>query len=172
MSMELPAVETLGAEIMARADALARFSEGGPGVTRRYATKEHRDAIGLIQGWMREAGMSAALDASGNVVGRYEGDRPGLAALMMGSHQDTVRSGGRYDGMLGIIAPISCIAVLSRRGVRLPFAIEVVAFCDEEGLRFQTTFLGSRAIAGTFDKSVLERKDADGVSMERAMHDF
>jgi allantoate deiminase len=116
--------------------------------------------------------MSAELDASGNVVGRYEGVSPGLPALMLGSHQDTVRNGGRYDGMLGIIAPVTCVGELNRQGVRLPHAIEVVAFGDEEGLRFQTTLLGSRAIAGTFDKTVLERRDADGVSMDRAMRDF
>ena len=172
MSIELPPVKELGAEIMSRAEALGRFSEGGPGVTRRFCTKEHRAAIDLIGGWMREAGMSATLDASGNLMGRYEGTKPGLPALMMGSHQDTVLSGGRYDGMLGIIAPISCVAVLNKRGVRLPHAIEIVAFGDEEGVRFQTTLLGSRAIAGTFDKSVLARKDSDGVTMEQAMRDF
>lgn len=170
--MELPSVQELGAEIMARADALAKFSEGGPGVTRRFCTPEHRAAIGLIQGWMREAGMSAQLDASGNVVGRYEGDKPGLPALMTGSHQDTVKCGGRYDGMLGIIAPISCVAALNRRGIRLPYAVEIVAFGDEEGLRFQTSLLGSKAIAGTFDFSVLQRKDPDGVTMEEAMRGF
>jgi allantoate deiminase len=170
--MELPSIQEFGAEIMARADALARFSEGGPGVTRRFCTPEHRAAIDLIQGWMRAAGMSVELDASGNVVGRYEGAKLGLPALMMGSHQDTVRSGGRYDGMLGIIAPISCIAALNRRGVRLPYAIEVIAFGDEEGLRFQTSLLGSKAIAGTFDFTALQRKDPDGVTMEAAMRDF
>jgi allantoate deiminase len=172
MSMELPPVEELGAEIMARAEALGRLSEGGPGVTRRFATPQHRAAVELIQGWMRAAGMHAALDASGNVVGRYEGGKPGLPALMMGSHQDTVKCGGRYDGMLGIIAPISCVAALNKRGIRLPYAIEIVAFGDEEGLRFQTTFLGSRAVAGTFDKLVLARTDTDGVTVERAMRDF
>jgi allantoate deiminase len=172
MSMELPSVAELGAEIMARADALGRLSEGGPGVTRRFCTKEHRAAIGLTQGWMRDAGMSAHLDASGNVAGRYEGTKPGLPALVMGSHQDTVKCGGRYDGMLGIIAPISCVAALNSRGVRLPYAIEVIAFGDEEGLRFQTSLLGSKAIAGTFDMSVLARKDPDGIAMESAMRDF
>ncbi len=170
--LDLPRVDAIGAEIMARAEELGRLSEGGPGVTRRFCTKEHRAAIDLIQGWMRDAGMETWVDASGNTVGRYEGIKPSLPCLMMGSHQDTVRAGGRYDGMLGIIAPISCIKALHRQGKRLPYAVEIVAFGDEEGVRFQTTLLGSRAVAGRFDASVLERKDPDGITMRQAMTDF
>lgn len=170
--MDLPSVQALGAEIMARADELGRLSEGGPGVTRRFCTPEHKASIALIQSWMRDAGMETWVDASGNTVGRYEGVKPGLPCLMMGSHQDTVRAGGRYDGMLGIIAPISCIKALHTAGKRLPYAVEIVAFGDEEGVRFQTTLLGSRAIAGRFDASVLERKDPEGITMRQAMKDF
>ncbi len=90
----MPPVEEIGAEIMARADAIAVFNEGSQGITRRFATPEHRAAIDMITGWMRDAGMDAHLDAGGNVVGRYEGERPGLPALMLGSHQYTVREGG------------------------------------------------------------------------------
>jgi allantoate deiminase len=121
---------------------------------------------------MREAGMSAHLDAIGNVCGRYEGDRPGLPCLMLGSHYDTVRDAGKWDGPLGLITAIACVADLDRRGKRLPFALEVVGFADEEGVRFASTLLGSRAIAGTFDESVLNTRDRAGTSMREAMEAF
>ncbi len=168
----MPEADVIGAEMMARLDALAAHSEAGEGVTRRYATDEHRGASELILGWMRDAGMTAGLDAVGNCVGRYEGAEPGLPALIMGSHQDSVRHGGRYDGMFGIVAPIACVHALNARGERPPFAIEVLAFGDEEGVRFQSTLLGSRAVAGTFDGAVLDRLDEDGVTMARAMAEF
>ncbi len=129
-------------------------------------------AADLILSWMREAGMSAHLDAIGNVCGRYEGERPGAPCLMLGSHYDTVRDAGKWDGPLGVITAISCVADLNRRGKRLPFAIEVVGFADEEGVRFASTLLGSRAVAGTFDESVLATRDRDGVSMRDALVQF
>ena len=171
-SESMPSAAEFGAEIMARADAAAAFSEPGDGVTRRFATPEHRKASDLILEWMRDAGMEAWVDGIGNTVGRYEGDRPGLPALMLGSHQDTVQNGGRYDGMLGVIVAIACVKALDARGERLPFAIEVVAFGDEEGLRFGTSLLGSETLAGTFDISELERVDDDAVSLAQAMRDF
>ena len=116
--------------------------------------------------------MAAHLDAIGNVCGRYEGERPGLPCLMLGSHYDTVRDAGKWDGPLGVITAISCVADLHRRGRRLPFAIEVVGFADEEGVRFASTLLGSRAVAGTFVESVLGAKDRAGISMREAMIAF
>ena len=158
--------------IQERCDALARLSEQPDGLTRVFLSAEQRAANGLVLGWMREAGMNAALDAIGNVVGRYEGEQPGLPCLMLGSHLDTVRNAGRYDGMLGVVAAIECVEALGQREVPLPFALEVVGFGDEEGVRFGTTLLGSRAIAGTFDPAVLERRDRDGVSMREALAAF
>jgi allantoate deiminase len=116
--------------------------------------------------------MRAHLDAIGNVCGRYEGEREGLPCLMLGSHYDTVRDAGKWDGPLGLISAISCVADLNRRGLRLPFAIEVIGFADEEGVRFASTLLGSRAVAGTFDESVLNARDADGVTMREALRTF
>ena len=168
----LPERDKIGAEIMARLDALAAHSETGDGLTRRFASPEHRAAAALILGWMRDAGMTAHMDAVGNCVGRYEGNEPGLPALIMGSHQDSVRNGGRYDGMLGIVTPIACIQALHDRGERLPFAMEVFAFGDEEGVRFASSLLGSRAIAGSFDNHALDRVDDDGITMRDAMRDF
>jgi allantoate deiminase len=121
---------------------------------------------------MRSAGMRAHLDAIGNVCGRYEGDRPGLPCLMLGSHYDTVRDAGKWDGPLGLITAISCVADLHNRGRRLPFAIEVIGFADEEGVRYASTLLGSRAVAGTFVESVLGTRDADGISMREALVQF
>ncbi|HEY8333333.1 MAG TPA: hydantoinase/carbamoylase family amidase, partial [Tardiphaga sp.] len=163
---------SLGDEIAGRINALAAISETPGNLTRIFLTPEHRAAADLIMGWMRDAGMSAHLDAIGNVCGRYEGDRPGLPCLMLGSHYDTVRDAGKWDGPLGLITAISCVADLHRRGRRLPFAIEVTGFADEEGVRFASTLLGSRAIAGTFDESALGSKDKAGVKMREAMTAF
>jgi allantoate deiminase len=157
---------------MERCAALARCSEQPDGLTRVYLSPEQRAVNEIVLGWMTEAGMSARLDAAGNAVGRYEGDRPGLPCLMLGSHLDTVRDAGRYDGMLGVVSAIECVAALSTRKQRLPFAIEVVGFADEEGVRFNATLLGSRAVAGSFDRANLDRADRDGVSMRAAMRSF
>jgi allantoate deiminase len=116
--------------------------------------------------------MRAHLDAIGNVCGRYEGERPALPCLMLGSHYDTVRDAGKWDGPLGLITAISCVADLHKRGRRLPFAIEVVGFADEEGVRFASTLLGSRAVAGTFDASVLNARDNTGLAMRDALVQF
>src|SRR5512134_1117214 len=124
--------------IMQRCDALARHSELPAGLTRVFLSPEARAAGDLVLGWMREAGMQARLDPIGNAVGRYEGKRPGLPCLMLGSHLDTVRDAGKYDGMLGVVTAIECVDALRRAGERLPFAIEVLGFGDEEGVRFGT----------------------------------
>jgi allantoate deiminase len=163
---------SLGKEIVRRINELGAISEEADKLTRIYLSKELRAASDLILGWMREAGMSAHLDAIGNVCGRYEGERPGAPCLMLGSHYDTVRDAGKWDGPLGVITAISCVADLNRRGKRLPFAIEIIGFADEEGVRFASTLLGSRAVAGTFDESVLSTRDRDGVSMRDALVQF
>src|SRR6266481_5051377 len=163
---------SLGHEIVRRIDALSAISETSSDLTRIFLTPEHRAAADLLLSWMREAGMRAHLDAIGNVCGRYEGDRPGLPCLMLGSHYDTVRDAGKWDGPLGLITAISCVEAMHRRGQRLPFAIEVIGFADEEGVRFASTLLGSRAVAATFDQSVLGAKDRQGISMREALSQF
>src|ERR1700742_1977065 len=162
----------LGAEIVDRIDALAAISETPGHLTRIFLTREHRVAAERILGWMREAGMHAHLDAIGNVCGRYEGEAAGAPCLMLGSHYDSVRDAGKWDGPLGLITAISCVADLNRRGKRLPFAVEVTGFADEEGVRFASTLLGSRAVAGTFDEAVLNAKDRAGLSMRDALVQF
>ncbi len=161
-----------GEEIAGRINRLAKISETPDNLTRIFLTPEHRAAAELIMGWMVEAGMSARLDAIGNVCGRYEGERPGLPCLMLGSHYDTVRDAGRWDGPLGLITAVACVADLNKRGRRFPFAIEVTGFADEEGVRFASTLLGSRAVAGTFNEHVLASKDGAGISMREALVQF
>ena len=160
------------ARIMERCDALARHSELSGGLTRVFLSPEARSATDKVLGWMREAGTQAKLDAIGNAAGRYEGERPGLPCLMLGSHLDTVRDAGRYDGMLGVISAIECVQDLNSRRKRLPFAIEIIGFGDEEGVRFGTTLLGSRAVAGIFDSKALQAVDSSGKSMSTALKEF
>ncbi|WFU15317.1 allantoate amidohydrolase [Bradyrhizobium sp. CB3481] len=162
----------LGDQIVSRINQLGAISETSEHLARIFLSPEHRIAADLLMDWMKDAGMAAHLDAIGNVCGRYEGDRPGLPCLMLGSHYDTVRDAGKWDGPLGVITAIACVADLNRRGVRLPFAIEIAGFADEEGVRFASTLLGSRAIAGTFDQSVLDARDANGLTMREAMVQF
>jgi allantoate deiminase len=162
----------LGDEIVGRINRLGAISETPAHLTRIFLTPEHRAAADLILTWMRDAGMRAHLDAIGNVCGRYEGERPGLPCLMLGSHYDTVRDAGKWDGPLGLITAIACVADLHKRGRRLPFAIEVTGFADEEGVRFASTLLGSRAVAGTFNEGVLGTRDNAGISMRDALIQF
>ena len=162
----------LGSTIVRRIDQLAAISADPERLERIFLSPEHRAAADQLLGWMREAGMTAHVDAIGNVCGRYEGDRPGLRCLMLGSHYDTVRDAGRWDGPLGLITAISCVDDLHRRKRRLPFAVEVTGFADEEGVRFASTLLGSRAVAGTFDEGAFAAKDKAGLSMHDALIQF
>lgn len=158
-----------GALVMHHAEQLAQHTETPGMLTRTYLTPAHHAASALLTQWMAGAGMRVRRDAAGNVIGRYEGATPDAPALLTGSHFDTVRNGGKYDGNLGIILPIACIAAWHRQGRRFPFAIEVIGFAEEEGVRFKATLLGSRAVAGTFDYGVLERRDDAGISMRDAI---
>ncbi|MGH2614879.1 MAG: allantoate amidohydrolase, partial [Thermomicrobiales bacterium] len=126
----------------------------------------------LLAQWLREAGMDVRLDAVGDLRGRFAGSGPSAPALLMGSHFDSVRDAGRYDGPLGILVAIEAVDRLRATGIRAPFPIDVIAFADEEGVRFQTTYLGSCALAGTFDPAFLDLADADGVTLREAMAAF
>lgn len=172
MTGKSTSISEFGAVVMSQIDRLAQISESPEGLTRRYLTPEHARANALVGGWMEEAGMTVRQDAIGNIIGRYEGETDGLPSLVIGSHLDTVVMAGRYDGMLGVVTAIACVASLNERAKRLPFAIEVVGFGDEEGVRFHSTYLGSRALAGRFDRSLLKRQDRDGITMAEAMRSF
>jgi hydantoinase/carbamoylase family amidase len=162
---------TAGRELIERVQRLARHSDSPHHYTRTYLTPAHRAAAGEIARWMREAGMTVRVDAVGSVIGRYDAAVTGAKTLLLGSHFDSVRNGGRFDGILGILVPIACVAELHRRGERLPHAIEIAAFSDEEGARFQTSFLASRAmIDGSASLAgSLERRDSDGITLGDAM---
>ncbi|CAN7564204.1 2-oxo-4-hydroxy-4-carboxy-5-ureidoimidazoline decarboxylase [Variovorax sp. LjRoot290] len=144
------------------------YAEKGQ-LTVTYLTEAHRACARQIADGMREAGFDTVnIDAVGNVVGRYEGATPGAKTLLTGSHYDTVRNGGKYDGRLGIFVPMACVRELKRQNRRLPFAFEVVGFAEEEGQRYKATFLGSGALIGHFDPKWLDQKDADGITMREA----
>jgi N-carbamoyl-L-amino-acid hydrolase len=161
--------EPLGAEVMAMSDALARFSELEGGLTCSYLTTTHRATAAQIREWMLAAGLDTEVDAVGNVIGRLPGEGVQPKTLITGSHYDTVTNAGKYDGRLGILLPIAVAERIRRSGKRLPYTLEIVAFAEEEGVRFRTTFLGSRAIVGKFDESALDLRDSAGVSLREAM---
>ncbi len=172
MTLATESLAGAGAWIKAMVDGWAGFSEDEEKLTRVFLSPEHKACAQAVMSAMRAAGMTVRLDAIGNVVGRYEAAEPGARTLITGSHIDTVRDAGAYDGNLGVALPIACIAELDSRGKRLPFAVEVIAFGDEEGVRFPTTLSGSRAVAGTIDLSVLSVTDAEGTSLKDALAHF
>jgi allantoate deiminase len=158
--------------VMARCDELARYTEEPGRITRPYGTPALQGARDTIAGWMHEAGMAVWTDAIGNVRGRYKGATNGGASLLLGSHFDSVRDAGRFDGTLGVLVGIAAVERLAAECRRLSFSIDIVAFVDEEGLRFQATYLGSSVLAGAFDRALLELTDADGVTLREAIAAF
>jgi allantoate deiminase len=157
---------------MERIETLATFSEESGCLTRRYGTPALRQAYNVLAEWMRAAGMSVRRDNIGNLIGRYEADRTAAKTLLLGSHVDSVRDAGKYDGPLGVLIALAAVEQLHARGVRLPFAIEVIAFADEEGLRFGSSFLCSKAVAGTFEPAMLRLTDPDGMTVAEAIRAF
>jgi allantoate deiminase len=158
--------------VMQRCDELSGFSEEPSRLTRRFASAALREANAAVAMWMRAAGMTARHDALGNLIGRYEADRAGAKTLLLGSHLDTVVDAGKYDGPLGVLVALACVQRLHDQGRRLPFALELYCFADEEGVRYHTAYLGSQVVAGTLDPATLELTDADGVTVARAIRAF
>jgi allantoate deiminase len=159
-------------KIMRRCDALGNISEEPGRLTRVFASPSMRRANELVAIWMREAGMKTRVDAIGNLIGHYDGDKPDAKILLLGSHLDTVRNAGKFDGPLGVLLAIACVEELRRRKIRPPFVIEVIGFADEEGVRFQIPYLGSKTLAGCFNSRDFERKDADGISLAECIKKF
>ncbi|MDO6539797.1 allantoate amidohydrolase [Alteromonas stellipolaris] len=158
--------------VMARCEALGSLSQNPTCLDRRYLTEQHKLANQLTSGWMIEAGMTTWQDSVGNIWGRYTSAVPNAPRLIIGSHLDTVPNGGKYDGMLGVVAPVTLMAIFSGEGRQFPFHIDIVGFCDEEGTRFGTTLLGSRALTGKWQDEWRRLKDEDGISLEDAMKNF
>ena len=166
---------TLGNQVWDCAELLADHTDPGYAelgqLTVTYLTQAHQNCQVQLQRWMHDCGFDeVSVDAVGNVVGVYHGSDPKAKRLLTGSHYDTVRNGGKYDGRLGIFVPMVCVRELHRAGRRLPFGFEVIGFAEEEGQRYKATFLGSGAVIGEFDPAWLEQKDADGITMREAMH--
>jgi len=155
--------------IMEWSETIGAWSDDEGGLTCAYMTAAHRKTAAQLASWMTDAGMQVEIDAVGNVVGRYLSDNPNAKTLLTGSHYDTVRNGGKYDGREGILLPIAIVKHLHERGEKLPFHFEIIGFSEEEGVRFKSTFLGSNAIIGQFDLTLLDKTDADGMTMREAL---
>jgi allantoate deiminase len=160
----------LAQEVMARCDVLARYSEDPSNLTRTFLTLPFKDVHADVSRWMEAAGMSVRIDAVGNIVGHYSAKKDHAPVFMLGSHLDTVRNAGKYDGMLGVLLGIAVIEALG--GVKLPFALDVIGFSEEEGVRFGSTYFGSQAVTGTFDVHQLSLRDRNGISMREAIERF
>jgi len=162
----------LAAQMMQRIDALAAISDEPGRLTRTYGSPAMRRANDLVAGWMRAAGMTVEVDPIGNLIGRYPAAKPEAKTFLLGSHLDTVRDAGKFDGALGVLVALACIEKLHSGNQRLPFAVSVLAFADEEGVRFHSSYLGSRVVAGTFDFEDLKRTDCEGISLREAILRF
>ncbi|MBN6031400.1 allantoate amidohydrolase [Pantoea ananatis] len=171
MMMNASEAQVAARRVMARCDALAEISESEQGLTRVYLSPEHLRVNARVGEWMQAAGMTVWQDEVGNICGRYEAAHTGAPALLLGSHLDTVRNAGRYDGMLGVLSAIETVQWLHDRQRRLPLAIEVIGFGDEEGTRFGITLLGSRGITGTWPDSWPTHPDGNGITVAQAMSD-
>jgi allantoate deiminase len=157
------------ARVMARCDELAQCSETPDGLKRTFLSPAMHDAHALVRDWMREAGMTTRVDSLGNLIGHLTPKKAAQnGVFLIGSHLDTVSNAGKYDGMLGVLLGIEAVSLLPE----LPFGVEVIGFSEEEGVRFKTPYLGSRAIAGTFDPNYLDLRDGNGVSMRQSLRDF
>ncbi len=159
------AAATLGRRI----DRLAKVSDERGATTRTFLSPAMRRANALVAGWMRGAGLSVREDRVGNLIGRLEAEGRGARTLLLGSHLDTVRDAGRFDGVLGVMLPIAALEVLRARGTRLPYSVEVLGFSEEEGVRFSSAYLGSKGYTGLLRRSDLALRDLDGVSVGEAL---
>ncbi len=169
MNELLQVAPRFGPLLMQWSETIGAWSEADDGLTCSYMTPVHQRTAAQLAEWMRDAGMEVHIDAVGNVNGRFRCANPDAKTLITGSHYDTVRDGGKYDGRLGILLPIAVVRYLHERAEGLPFHLEVIGFAEEEGVRFKSTFLGSNAVTGRFDMALLDRLDADGVSMRQAL---
>src|SRR5581483_7958251 len=165
-------LEAFAQTIMDRCEILSRYSEEPDRLTRRFASPAMRQASTAVADWMQAAGMSIQYDAIGNLIGRYEAESTDAKTFLLGSHIDTVRDAGKYDGPLGVLTALACVERLHQQQRRLPFALEVLAFADEEGLRYHNAYLGSKTFTGTFDPKLLSLIDADGIPMNEAIRAF
>jgi len=157
--------KTLALEAIERCQALARFSEDAHSIRRTFLCPAMRDCHHEITGWLAPLGIPSRVDAAGNLRVTYPSAVPDAPRLLIGSHLDTVPNAGAYDGILGVVLAIALLSALDGR--KLPYVMEVIGFSEEEGVRFGTPFLGSRALVGSLDEALLKRKDARGIGRVR-----
>ncbi len=160
----------LAEEVIARCRKLATLSEDVGGTRRTFLSAPMRDCHREVSSWMKSLGMSVSVDAVGNLRAFFAGASPSAPRILIGSHLDTVPNAGAFDGILGMVLAVGLVESL--HGLKLPFGIEVVGFSEEEGVRFGVPFIGSRALVGRVDDELLGRKDADGISVRKAIQDF
>lgn len=172
MSDTLPFIQDLAATLMERADHLATFTEEPGKITRRYGTPPLVDVMAIVDDWMREVGMMTRRDAIGNLFGLLPGPTDDAPRLLIGGHLDSVRDAGRYDGILGVLSAIATVEHLREATDPLPFAVEIVAFADEEGVRFHSLYFGSSSASGAMSPETLDVTDADGISARDAITAF
>jgi len=163
-------LQSLAEEVIARCRRLASFSEDTGGTRRTFLSPPMRDCHRDVSSWMKTLGMTVPVDAVGNLRGFYPATSPGAPRILIGSHLDTVPNAGAFDGILGVVLAVALVKSLE--GMKLPFGIEAVGFSEEEGVRFGVPFIGSRALVGRVDEELLGRKDANGISVRKAIHDF
>ncbi|MBA2760303.1 MAG: Zn-dependent hydrolase [Chloroflexia bacterium] len=172
MNLSLPSIDRLATQLMERADELATHTEEPGGITRRYGTPALAEVMEIVEVWMREAGMTTCRDAIGNLYGLQQGVSDETPRLLLGGHLDSVRDAGRYDGILGVLSAIAVVEFFRASATDLPFALEVVAFADEEGVRFHSLYLGSSSATGTLPAEILDVADADGITVREAVREF
>lgn len=167
----MPDYHARTAHILNRIDALAAISEDATGatITRRFGTPAFVRGRDLVQRWFEAAGLDTRLDGIGNLRGRLASPRPGAKTFVLASHIDTVVNAGKYDGPLGVLMGLDLVESLIEQGLELPFHLELIAFSDEEGVRFHTTYLGSKVVTGAFEPALLQKTDADGITLAQAI---
>jgi allantoate deiminase len=164
--------EALAEKVMHWCDQLAAISSHPENISRFYLTPEHKRCNELVAQWMQDAGMETWVDAAGNLCGRYDGKNPCAKTVILASHLDSIPNAGAYDGILGVLVAIAVVEQFYHNDITLPYAIDIIGFGDEEGTRFGSTLLGSRAVAGTWNPEWWELKDRNGISLKQAFIDF
>jgi allantoate deiminase len=163
-------IANLAEQVIVRCRKLASFSENAGGIRRTFLSPPMRDVHNEIAGWLRPLGVKVEIDAAGNLRGLYSSDDASAPRLLMGSHLDTVPNAGAYDGILGVVLAVALLQGVAGR--KRPYAIEIVGFSEEEGVRFGAPFIGSRALVGRLDEKLLNLQDANGISLRRAIEHF
>ncbi|NLR93579.1 M20 family metallo-hydrolase [Flammeovirga sp. SR4] len=170
--MSIKLLMQLGKETYQVLEELSKYSKEGPGVTRLYLTEEHKAAYSYLEKLMTDIGLTVEVDNIGNMIGTYTSPEKTNKTIVLGSHQDTVRNGGKYDGAMGVILPLIALKHCIQNNIPLKYNVKIASFGDEEGVRFATTYLGSKVLAGTFTSDLLDRKSEYGNTLKEELISF